>query len=139
LQGRRIDVGERRARVLIIDDDQKLGRILARALAREHEVTVMTSAREALARIEAGDRFDLILCDLMMPGVGGEDFYERVGVVAPELVECVVIMTGGAYTPKAVAFLERASIRRLEKPFQLAELLEAVREHLSRLDGGRSG
>jgi DNA-binding NtrC family response regulator len=131
--------GGTRTRVLVIDDDQKLGRLLARALAREHEVTAVTSAREALARIEAGDRFDLILCDLMMPGVGGDEFYERVGVIAPQLVERILIMTGGAYTPKAVAFLERASIRRLEKPFQLAELLEAVREHLSRLDGGRSG
>ena len=85
---------DERTHVLVIDDDELLARLLARALGREHEVTVVTSVREALARVEAGERFDLILCDLMLPGLSGMDFYERVGVVAPELVERISIMTG---------------------------------------------
>ena len=60
-----------RARVLVIDDDQRLGTLVARMLAREHEVTVLTSARAALDRIAAGERFDVMLCDLMMPELTG--------------------------------------------------------------------
>ena len=52
-------------------------------------------------RIAAGERFDLILCDLMMPGVGGADFYERVAVAAPELVDRIVILNKNA--PKTVS------------------------------------
>ncbi len=124
---------DERTRVLVVDDDELLAKLLARTLSREHEVTVVTSAREALARVEAGERFDLILCDLMLPGLSGMNFYERVGAVAPELVERIMIMTGGACTRRAAAFLERASIARIEKPFRLAELLRVVREHLERL------
>jgi len=127
-----VNVNER-TRALVVDDDEKLAKLLAVALGREHEVTVATSGREALARVEAGERFDLMLCYLMLPGVSGMDLHERVAAVEPELVERILIMTGGAYTPRAVEFLERASIARIEKPFRLAELLRVVREQIERL------
>jgi CheY-like chemotaxis protein len=49
-----------RARVLIVEDDEKLRKLLARVLGEEHTVTALASGREALARIEAGEQFDLI-------------------------------------------------------------------------------
>ncbi len=119
-----------RARVLVIDDDQRLGTLVGRMLAREHEVTVLTTARAALDRIAAGEHFDVMLCDLMMPALTGEDFVERVTSIAPELVDRVIITTGGAFTPAAEAFLRRTSIRQLAKPFGLAELRGVVEEVL---------
>jgi DNA-binding response OmpR family regulator len=127
-----------RARLLVIDDDPMLGNLVARMLASEHDALVLTSGREALARIGAGQRFELILCDLMMPELTGVDFYERLGPIAPELVDRVVFVTGGAYTPRTKAFLEQDAIAWLEKPFSLAGLRAAVREHLVRLAGARS-
>jgi DNA-binding NtrC family response regulator len=123
----------RRARVLVIDDDPRLGRLTARMLEREHEVAAVTSAREALVRIGAGESFDLVLCDVMMPELTGVDFHERLPLIAPHLLDRVVYMTGGVFTPDAVAFFKQASIRRLEKPLGVAELRAAVREHLLRL------
>ena len=67
-----------------------------RVLASEHDVLVLPSAREALDRIAGGERFDLVLCDLMLPGVTGMAFHERVRSVAPDLLERIVIITGGA-------------------------------------------
>ena len=117
-----------RARVLVVDDEAKLGKVIARTLAPEHDVLVLTSAQEALDRIVAGERFDLILSDLCMPGVDGMAFYERVRSVAPELVEHIIIMTGGAFTERTVAFLDRTRIPRLEKPFEPGDLRRLMRE-----------
>jgi DNA-binding response OmpR family regulator len=122
-----------RGRVLVIEDDDKLGRMVGRALAPDHDTDVLTRAQDALDRIAAGERFDLILCDLMLRGVSGIDFHERVGPIAPELVERIVFTTGGAFTPRAAAFLARADIRHIEKPFpSLAEFRAAVQGHLAR-------
>src|SRR4051812_30285187 len=108
--GGEASMNRQRARVLVVDDEPKLGNVVARTLAPEHDVLVLTSAQEALARITVGERFDLILCDLFMPHVDGVEFYERVQLVAPELVERIVIMTGGAFSERTVAFLDRPCI-----------------------------
>jgi len=125
-----MEEGQRR-RVLVVDDDVKLGNLIARALKPEHDVFVLTNGREALNHIERGARFDLVLCDLMLPGLSGMDFYEQLGSIAPELVEHVVFLNGGAFTPRATAFLEQTNIVRLDKPFRLEELRQVVRDHSS--------
>jgi len=121
-----------RAQVLVIDDEANFGKLVVRLLERDHDVVALTSAQEALARIGAGERFDLVLCDLMMPQMTGIDFVERLAGVAPELVGRVVFITGGAFLPGVAAFLEQTSIPRLEKPFSLKELRAVVREQLLR-------
>jgi DNA-binding NtrC family response regulator len=122
-----------RARVLVIDDDEKLGKMVARMLAPQHDAVVLTRAKTALDHIAAGERFDLILCDLTLPGMSGMDFYERVSSIAPEMLDGVVIMTGGAFTPRAVELVTRGTICVLHKPFTLAQLQGAVCERLLRL------
>lgn len=127
-----------RARLLVVDDDEKYGKLIARALAPAHEVLALTTAQEALDRIADGERFDLVLCDLMLPVVSGMDFYERVTSIAPEWVDRIVFITGGAYTERAEAFLAHAAIPRLEKPFFIKELRAVVEEHLLRLRAAHS-
>ncbi len=123
-----------RKRILVIEDDLKFGRLVARVLAPEHDVLVLTSAREALEQIPARERFDLVLCDLMLPGVSGVEFHERLSSMAPDLVGRIVFVTGGAYCPRTMAFLERPDIQHLNKPFHsLASFRDAVREFLQRL------
>ena len=124
--GRTRDV---RIRILIVDDEELLGRGLARSL-RDYDVLVLASAVEALERVKAGETFDIILCDVMMPVMTGYDFYERVAVVAPELVERIVFMTGGATKP-AREFLSKLPNRVLEKPFDLQSLRTMIRDRLS--------
>ena len=123
---------QRRGRVLVVDDEPRMARVLRRALAPEHDVIALTSAAEALAVVAAGEGFDLILCDLVMPGMDGMVFYERVRSIAPGLTEHFVIMTGGAFTLRAKAFLNAVAVPRLDKPFALDELRRVVREHLGR-------
>lgn len=118
---------ERRARALVIDDDPHFGELVARMLGREHDTTVVSSAQDALDRIAARQHFDVIICDLMMPVLTGVDFHERLAPIAPELLDRVIYMTGGAFSPRAIDFLKRAQIRQLEKPFGLVELRRALR------------
>ena len=64
-----------RGGILVVDDEPHLHRRQADA-RREHEVTALTTVREALALSRGGERFDVILCDLMMPEMTGVDFYK---------------------------------------------------------------
>lgn len=122
---------ERRGRILVIDDEPMLGKTMARALGAQHEVVLTTSATDALQRIEAGERFDVILCDLMMPLVTGMDFHRLLMLEAPEHVERVVFLTGGAFRPSGRAFLDSVPNTILEKPVDIRKLLALVNERLS--------
>jgi PAS domain S-box-containing protein len=114
------------ARILVIDDDDSVCAVITSVLAAEHEVVVETRAVAALARLEGGESFDLILCDMMMPDVTGAELYERLELARPELVSRVVLMSGGAFTPRARELLARARGARLEKPFDASQLRRLV-------------
>jgi CheY-like chemotaxis protein len=101
-------------------------------LAREHDVAAVTSAREALGLIAEGRRYDVILCDLMMPGMSGMDLHAELSALAPDQAERMVFMTGGAFTPAARAFLDRLANRSIDKPFAPASLRSLVRERLEK-------
>jgi CheY-like chemotaxis protein len=117
--------------VLVVDDEPLIGQAVRRSLQREHEVLPLSSAREALDMLLRGEPFDVILCDLMMPELSGMELYEEVSRRAPELARRFVFLTGGAFTPRARAFLERVSAPRLEKPFSPHEFRELVRRMLA--------
>jgi len=118
------------ARILAIDDEPIVGTALRRVLGKDNEVITETSARRALDRIRAGEHFDLILCDLMMPDVTGVDFYNELREFSPQRAADIVFMTGGAFTPKARNFLETVTNERLEKPFDMNTLKNLVQDHL---------
>jgi CheY-like chemotaxis protein len=115
-----------RRRVLIIDDERLVGEAIARALAEDNDVEVATDAQEALSRLAAHERFDVILCDLMMPVVTGMDLYADVMKREPRLAGRFVFMTGGAFTARARAFLESIVNPCLEKPLDMNRLRSIV-------------
>ena len=116
----------RRARVLVVDDEAAIGRALARSLGRYHDVVTVTSGKEALARIASGERFDTILSDLMMPEVTGMEIYEELSQAAPDQAKRIIFMTGGTFTDRAREFLDNVPNARLEKPFEVANVLELI-------------
>ncbi len=115
-----------KARVLVIDDDEMVGRAVRRMIAGDHEVELSTSGKDALARIERGDRFDVILCDLMMPEMTGMDLYERVQASHPRIGETMVFITGGAFTERSRAFAQ-TGVPVLDKPFDPRKLRQTIR------------
>ncbi|QRO00327.1 response regulator [Archangium violaceum] len=120
-----------RCRVLVIDDEPLLCSAVERILRPHHDVVLSTLAAEVLPRLESGERFDLILCDLMMPRMNGMDFHAALHRLRPDLTGRVIFLTGGAFTPQAKDFLERVPNRRVEKPFNARALLAVTREVLT--------
>ncbi|MFY0569628.1 ATP-binding protein [Archangium lansingense] len=122
--------GGPRGRVLVIDDEPMLCSAVERILRPHHDVVYTTLAAEVLPRLEAGEHFDLILCDLMMPRMNGMDFHAALQRLRPELTGRVIFLTGGAFTAQAKTFLEKVPNRRVEKPFNARALLAVAREVL---------
>jgi CheY-like chemotaxis protein len=113
------------ARILVLDDDPAIARLYALWLGSEHEITVMTVASDALARMQAGERFDTIVCDVHMPGMNGFDLHAAIQRMDPEQARRVVFVTAGLM-PEERAGLATLPNRVLIKPFGINELREAV-------------
>jgi PAS domain S-box-containing protein len=124
----RQEAPRRRGRLLVIDDEPQVGTAIRRVLT-QHEVVSVTSADDALTKLAEDSAFDLIFCDVAMPGRSGQDLYEELLARRPALAERVVFVTGGTFTPQLTAFLRAVPRPCLSKPFGAAELREHV-EHL---------
>jgi len=108
------------ARVLIIDDEIKMGKALKHVLAKEgYGVEAFDNPVEGLALLER-ERYDVLLCDLKMPGLSGLDVLERSKGMQPDLN--VIMMTAYASAETAVESMKRGAYDYLIKPFSTDEL-----------------
>ena len=119
--------GDAQARVIVVDDEPLVGRSIRRAL-RGHDVEVFSSGREAIERLCTGEPFDVVFCDLLMPEMSGMEVFAKVAAQRPDLASRFVFMTGGAFTPEAREFVKDTSLVCLEKPFELHQIRDLVRE-----------
>jgi len=117
-----------RVRLLIVEDEASLARALVDQLGRVHEVTLATSADAALALLEKEPPFEVVLCDLRMPGMSGDAFYTRVAEARPALARGFIFMTGVGFGTDVERFLEESGRPLLEKPFSTQDALEAIAE-----------
>ena len=122
-----------RARVVVVDDEPLVGRSIRRAL-RDHDVHIYSSGEEAIKRLCSDEPVDVVFCDLMMPEVSGMEVYRRVSEQRPENASRFVFMTGGAFTPEAREFLKETPLFCLEKPFELRQIRDLVRERAEPAD-----
>ena len=81
-------------------------------------------------------RFDVILCDVMMPQMTGIELHGELGLISADQQERMIFVTGGTFTPKARAFFDKAPNALIEKPFNLRNLRAVVREQLQLLRAG---
>jgi signal transduction histidine kinase len=123
----------RRAReqrcILMVDDEPMLLRSVRRLLP-EYELVCVESAKKALALLDAGKPFDLIVSDVMMPEMSGIDFYEALCARYPEDARRVIFVTGGALGHHVGSFLGSVPNMRLEKPFAAADLRRVIEQAL---------
>jgi PAS domain S-box-containing protein len=116
----------RRGRLLIIDDDALVRSAVQRSLEREHEVITAEGGHEALALLGAGEDFDAVVCDVMMPNMTGPEFYQRLLARRLDYARRVVFLTGGITEARIEAFLQSVPNPRLVKPFTVAALRESL-------------
>jgi PAS domain S-box-containing protein len=117
-----------RAVVLVIDDEVATLRCMELILAA-HDVDTAQSGRQALELLQRR-RYDLVLCDLIMPEMTGMSLYRQVVAEDPDLARRFVFMTGGAFTDRAQEFLQSVQNRVLAKPFDIDQLLALVQEYV---------
>jgi CheY-like chemotaxis protein len=121
-----------RGRVLVVDDEPYVGKTLRRILGQHHDVDVVSSGEAALARLAAGPAPDVILCDLMMPGMTGMALHAELVARAPTAAARMVFVTGGAVHEAARRFVEAVANPVLEKPVAPELLRRVVAESVRR-------
>lgn len=113
-------------RILMVEDDLSLGETLELFLDSEgFQVTRVTDGTDGLREIRTTD-FDIILCDMVTPRMPGDQFFEAVKEVKPELCRRFLFMTGHQADPRSDAFIRRVHALMLWKPFPLCDLLTAL-------------
>jgi signal transduction histidine kinase/CheY-like chemotaxis protein len=120
----------RRGRVLVIDDDPMVSAVVRRTLSQDHDIVTSNRTEQALDLLRGGERFDVILCDVMMPNMTGVDFWHELERFAPEETRRIVFLTGGAFAPQARQFLESVPNLHIDKPFVPEQLRAIVRERV---------
>lgn len=113
--------GSSAGRVLVIDDESLVAQVLCAHLhSAGYQAHAEQDAKRALQTLSQDpNSYDLVFCDLMMKGMTGMELSEALKVERPEAHMKVVFMTGGAFTPKARAFLEAHAAQCVEKPFDV--------------------
>ena len=114
--------------MLVVEDEAALGAAVAESLQDAGFVVDRAGdGLEALERVKER-HFDLIICDLKMPRVGGMEFYRELEASNPEMARRIMFVTGDVAGTEAERFLEDTGWRWLAKPFRLKDLLRAARE-----------
>ncbi|GHG73748.1 hybrid sensor histidine kinase/response regulator [Comamonas sp. JC664] len=110
-----------RRRILVVDEEPRVVDLLRR-LMQGHELVTAAHGDEALEVLRASADVDIILCDLMMPGLSGIQFYEQVRKTWPGLQERIVFTSGGAFTVEMQRFLQQVKNPLLTKPLERQRL-----------------
>jgi len=112
--------------ILVIDDEPSIVDILHETLRKDgHRVDTASNGKTALRKLKA-QQYDVIISDLRMPGMGGEDLYESVRAISPEMARRIIFSTGDVANESTRAFLERTGNPYLQKPFELAAMRRLV-------------
>lgn len=109
------------ARILVVDDREDVARAIARMLSN-HDTAMETDPRQAVARVEHGERFDIVLCDLNMPEMSGPEVSDALVHAQPDPPPIVLMMSGGENVDSLFATGHAVLI----KPFDGNELRELV-------------
>ncbi len=120
-------------RVLLLEDRDDFREVLRDHLAfRRFQVISVSSGVEGLREIRKG-AFDLIICDMMMPQVGGEMFYWAVTRIRPATAQRFIFFTGHRNNAAIEFFFRRVNATVLIKPFKLKALDSTIRDVLRKI------
>ena len=118
-------------KVLLLEDRDDFREVLRDYLVScSYQVVSVNSGVEGLREIMTNGGFDLIICDMLMPRMGGEMFYWAVTRVRPATRDRFIFFTGHKNHPAIEFFFKRVNAKVLFKPFKLAALDSAIRDVL---------
>lgn len=117
--------------ILLVDDDKQLAAALQWILADENFlVDVAHDGEEAILKVRA-NFYDVVVCDVMMPRLRGDEFFLKALQVRPDIGDRFIFITGFAADPKINQFLKQSDLKYLVKPFPVDGLIGCVKELLA--------
>jgi CheY-like chemotaxis protein len=118
--------------ILLVDDERSFASALATLLRRDgYTVDTAENGQLALTRLHE-QRYDLLLCDLRMPELGGERLYDLLTHQHPHLCSRVIFLTGDTMGTESLAFLETCGQPWLPKPCSAAQVREVIQQVLDK-------
>jgi signal transduction histidine kinase/CheY-like chemotaxis protein len=118
-------------KVLVIDDEEPILHMVREALTEHgYEVDFAQDGETALQRLNQVP-YDLALCDWKMPGLNGQQVYERLRASNPALSDRMIFITGDVINHKTQQFLQESNKVCLTKPFSLADFRTAIGKALA--------
>jgi DNA-binding NtrC family response regulator len=121
--------------ILVVDDDPATRELLGTCLEVEDcRVVTVGSGEDAVSRLKA-EAFDVVIADIVMPGMDGLEVLKQARIVAPRVP--VILITAYATVETAVEALRRGAADYLSKPFRIADLLARVERFLPGAGAGR--
>lgn len=119
-------------RILIVDDEVNILEILQRLLVQNgYIVDGAGNGLDALVYLE-NQHYDLIVCDMSMPGMGGIQFFQEVNQLDPELTQSIIFTTGNMINRENENFFSQTGCVLLQKPFEMDALLRIISETLGK-------
>ncbi|MEO3434136.1 response regulator [Inquilinus sp. CAU 1745] len=120
-----------RPRILIADDEEAVREFVRRAMEHGgYHADVAADGLQALETLHRGEKYDLLITDIVMPGLDGIELALKAAKDFPDLT--ILMMTGYAAEKQRAYGLESLIHKVLSKPFSLKQITEAVREALRR-------
>jgi signal transduction histidine kinase len=112
--------------VLVVDDEDSILQMIKEVLTKTgYRVDIAHDGEAALKRLSQ-QRYDVTLCDWKMPGLNGQEVYERLSAMNPEMSKRLIFITGDVVNESTQQFLEKSRKLCLSKPFTLSEFRSAI-------------
>jgi signal transduction histidine kinase/CheY-like chemotaxis protein len=123
----------RKGRILLVDDEVSILEVIGDVLRIDgHEVETTTNGAAALAKLRQ-ENFDVIVSDMKMPGMSGQELFAHLAEIDPNLVRRLIFTTGDLASPETLSFLERVGNGYLQKPFDLNAVRRTIQAMLMRV------
>lgn len=120
------------AKILIIEDEAAIRRVLKKIITEENENYQVEEAEDGLAGMELikNNDYDLVLCDIKMPKMDGVEVLEKTQKIKPEIP--MLMISGHGELDTAVQTMRMGAFDYISKPPDLNRLLNAVRNALDK-------
>ena len=119
------------ARVLIVDDDSSVARVLARIFERSGFIVTTAPDGEWALGLLREQQFDAMICDIQMPRLDGRQLCEHLASSGPPLPPCTIIVTSRSEVEERAWVAGFPGVRMVEKPVGPKQLLRIVHQTLS--------
>ena len=111
--------------ILIVDDEEEQRDVIRHILMSRYICSGVGTGEEAIHRLE-NEAFDMVICDVKMPGIDGPALYEWIRAHRPNMKNHILFSTGDILGPRAEKIIKNIGSNYIIKPYNVEELLKKV-------------